>query len=148
MTNVLYFEGAGMNFYDEAMNHSDVGNFRIRTSFYNNEGVQYYIEMGRSARYNEKHKVTSEYGLRIDHLFKVENRNIAEFSAGGYEIKTNHLEIRELDYSKHDITNWINENLNCSFDTIEVLDDSIGYRVHSYDQQNGYELYNLMEDYA
>ena len=146
MTNVLYFEGAGMNFYGEAMKHSDVGNFRIRTSFFNNEGVQYYIEMGKCPRYNNKHKVISDYALRIDHLFKVEDRNKEELRHGSYEIKTDHIALRELDYCKHDITEWINENLNCSFDTIEVLDDSSGYRVHGYNVEEGLGYYNVMED--
>lgn len=144
MAKVLYFEGAGMDFYGEAEKQSDVGNFRIRTSFLNDDGVQYYIELGRCSRYDtskKKPKIITEFALRIDHLFKVEDRTKEELSHGAYEIKTDWQGIRELDYSKAAITKWINENLNCSFDTIEVLNDFYGYRVHG-----GREIYNLMED--
>lgn len=142
MTNVLYFEGAGMNFYsEEQTNFSDVGNFRIRTAFKNLNGVEYYIEMGSCPRYDKKGKVETSWGLRIDHLFKIEDRHKEELSTGDYEIKKDWQEIRKLDYTTEHITKWINENLNCNFDTIEVLDSFQGYRVHA---DNG--GYNLIEN--
>jgi hypothetical protein len=136
----LYFEGAGMDFYEEAAKQSDVGNFRIRTAFTNDEGIQYYIELGRTNRHGYKGKskklvALSEWALRVDHLFDLADRD-KEF----YEMKRDHKEIKELDYTKADITKWINENLNCSFDTIEVLDFLDGYRVHA---EGG--LYNLID---
>lgn len=142
MTNVLYFEGAGMDFYgQEQTNFSDVGNFRIRTAFRNLDGIEYYIELGRGTRYNEKGKLISEWTLRIDHLFKIEDRHKEELAAGAYEIKKDWQEIKKLNYTKEDITKWINENLNCNFDTMEVLHNFYGYRVHA---DNG--GYNLMEN--
>jgi hypothetical protein len=136
---VLYFEGAGMNY--ETNEHSNVENYRVRTSFYNNEGVQYYIELGRTIRYNAKGKVETEWALRIDHLFKVAERFDHDKRLGSYEIKTNHIAVRQLDYTNEAITKWINENLNCSFDTVQVLNDFYGYRVHSDN-----EGYNVMEN--
>lgn len=129
---ILYFEGAGMDY--ETNEHSNVGNYRIRTAFTNNDGIQYYIELGRAARRNKKYKTTSEWALRIDHLFKLVH--------GGYEIKKDWNSIAQLNYTNEDITKWINENLNCSFDTIQVLDFFHGYRVH---KDNGH--YNLMEEH-
>jgi hypothetical protein len=136
----LYFEGAGMDFYEEAAKQSDVGNFRIRTAFTNDEGIQYYIELGRTNRHGYKGKskkltTLSEWALRVDHLFDLADRD-KEF----YEMKRDYKEISQLDYTKADITKWINENLNCSFDTIEVLDFLDGYRVHA---EGG--LYNLID---
>lgn len=143
MTKILYFEGAGMDFYGkEQTDYSDVGNFRIRTAFKNNDDIAYYIELGNCPRYNEKHKKISDFALRIDHLFKIEDRHKEELSLGGYEINVNHKELRQLDYTKKNITKWINENLNCSFSTIEVLDRFYGYRVHA-----GNSKYNLMDDF-
>lgn len=123
MKKVLYFEGAGMDY--ELNNYSDVCNYRIRTSFFNNEGIQYYIELGRSWRPTNKKKINFEWALRIDHLFLVEDRD-----SDNYEISTDWKKIRELDYTTKDITKWINENLNCSFETIQVLNNFYGYRVH------------------
>ncbi|MDO7204271.1 hypothetical protein Q5M85_09075 [Paraclostridium bifermentans] len=37
------FEGAGMNIYEEG---SDVGNYRIRTAFIDNNGNKIYLELG------------------------------------------------------------------------------------------------------
>lgn len=150
--NILYFEGAGMNFYDkEQTDFSDVGNFRIRTSFKNLDGIQFYIELGNCPRYNDKHKKISDWGLRIDHLFKVEEKNIYEeikkttlamfHNDYEYEMPRDNLEIRKLDYTKSSITKWINENLNCDFDSIQVLSEFYGYRVHA-----GNGVFNLMEE--
>lgn len=133
--NVLYFEGAGWDY--EVNEESDVCNYRIRTVFTNNEGEQIYIELGRANRPTGKNrKKDFEWALRIDHLF-----NLADRANDGYEMDKDYKEIRELNYTKADIVNWINKNLNCNFDTIQVLDMFYGYRVFA---DNG--LYNLIED--
>ena len=41
-------------------------------------------------------------------------------------------------YTKEKIIKWINENLNCNFDTMLVLPDFEGYRVHA--DEGGYNL--------
>lgn len=138
MKKVLYFEGAGMDFKENEF--SNVGNYRIRTAFTNNDGIKYYIEMGRSPRYTKtksgKLQKVSDWALRIDHLFIYEDGNTNE----KHEIKTDWKIISQLDYTKESITVWINQNLNCNFDTIEVLDMFHGYRVHG---DNG--MYNLID---
>lgn len=141
-SNILYFEGAGMDFYsEEQTNQSNVGNFRIRTSFFNNEGVQYYVEVGDGRRPDTKakNKSTNEMFLHVDSFFDVgkqldnPNKRVC--------IKFDIHELRKLDYTKENIVNLINETLNCNFDSMEVLNSFYGYNVH-----DGKGLYNVMED--
>ena len=75
MTNVLYFESVGGNYEENAL--SNVGNYRIRTAFKNLDGVAYYLELSRSYRNGyegNKRKVTFDWAIGIDHLFKIEDR--------------------------------------------------------------------------
>jgi hypothetical protein len=141
MTNVLYFEGAGMNFYsEEQTSQSNVGNFRIRTSFLNNEGKQYYVEIGDGRRPTaNKNKATNEMFLHVDYFFDVEKQ--LETPHKRVCLKFDIHELRKLDYTKENIIKLINETLNCSFDTMEVLNEYYGYRVHG---DNG--SYNTMEN--
>lgn len=132
--NILYFEAVGMDY--EKNESSDICNYRIRTSFKNSDGEQYYIELGNTARHNEKGKVIFEWALRIDHLFKVADR-----MNESYEMRTDFKEIRKLNYTKENIKKWINENLNCNFDGIQILNEYYGYHVHG---DKG--TYRLMED--
>lgn len=149
MKKTLYFEGAGLDFYESCP--SDVGNYRIRTAFKNLNGDSIYIELGRSSRFCQvgkngktlkKPKLVSEWALHIDYVFEIvpgekDNCNNSRINYDWQHIKDNY------DYTKSDITRWINENLNCDFDTIEVLDWLSGYRVHG----KGQEKYNLMDDF-
>ncbi|MGE6227607.1 hypothetical protein [Paenibacillus chitinolyticus] len=135
MGNILYFEGAGMDY--ETNEFSNVGNYRIRTAFFNNEGVPYYIELGNTYRRNEKNKVVSEWALRVDHLIKIDEKN------SDYEMAKNWKEIIKFDYTKEAITNWINANLNCSFKTIHVLNMFYGYRVHGDNRQ-----FNIVDNHV
>lgn len=139
--NVLYFEGAGMNFYEgKTKELSDVGNFRIRTSFLNNAGIQFYLELGNGQQFDKKGKNIERLFLTIDFVFNVNSKD--KYGSQNYnEYKFDHLETRLIDYKKSDIVAWINENLNCSFDEMEVLDSFYGYRVHGNNN-----TYNLMED--
>ncbi|QJI52309.1 hypothetical protein [Psychrobacillus phage Perkons] len=145
MTNVLYFEGAGMEFYEDITKKlSDVGNFRIRSSFLNNEGVQFYIEMGNTNKFDKKGKgkTLEKMGMWVDFCFKIPNDKNDEVKYHEIFSKTNeHLELAKMDYTKENIAKWINEKLNCNFDTIEVLDSFYGYYVHGDNR-----TYNRMED--
>lgn len=144
MTKVLYFEGVGVDFYsEEQTNYSDVGNFRIRTAFKNLDGKQIYIEMGNCIRHdwtNKKPKKITDFALRIDHLFEIVHNNGSD-DENKTGIVFNWKSVQKLNYTKQDITKWINENLNCDFDTIQVLDFFYGYRVHGEGR-----TYNFMED--
>lgn len=131
----LYFEGAGMDYTPNEF--SNVGNYRIRTAFLNNDGKAIYIELGRCNRYRntslkgnkplKKKIVVSEWALNIDHLFFIvegEDENKTSIPHNWHEIRDN------FNYTNEDITKWINETLNCNFDTMEVLPRFEGYRVH------------------
>ena len=142
MTNekkVLYFEGAGWDFHsEEQAKQSDVGNFRIRTSFFDDDGVQHYVEVGNGHRPKNNNKDENEFFLHVDYFFDVAkqldnpNRKVC--------VKFDIHELRKLDYTKENIVNLINEKLNCNFDSMEVLDRFYGYNVH-----DGKGLYNAME---
>lgn len=127
MNNILYFEGAGMDY--ETNENSDVGNHRIRTAFINNEGTQYYIELSNIRRSNDKNKTISEWGLHVDQLFEIVDGERTKFG-----------KFVHSSYTKGDITNWINTNLNCSFETIQVLNMFYGYWVHA--EKDQYNLIN------
>lgn len=137
----LYFEGAGMDF--EPHEFSDIGNYRIRTAFTNLDGEKFYLEMGRGAIHGHKGKskkltIISEWGLYAPHVFKITGDNDDE---NKNHISTDWKHTRDnYQYTKKDITEWVNKNLNCDFDTIQVLDFFYGYRVHA--DNRGY---NFME---
>lgn len=113
--NILSFKGQGMDY--EPNKFSDIGNYCIRTTFTNLEGKQYYIQLGCAPRRNQKRKITSEWALSINSLLNLEK--IEGYEEEKRVMKPNY--ITQLDYTKKDITQWINENLNCDFDTIEVI---------------------------
>lgn len=140
---ILFFEGAGMDYEINQM--SNIGNYRIRTAFKNNDGIQYYIELGRGVKpikKNGKYYIDGEWALYINHLFKLEDRFKLGLEHGAYELSGNYVTNTHFEYTKEDITKWINENLNCDFDSIEVLDMFYGYRVHA---DNG--CYNLIDNH-
>lgn len=132
MKKVLLFEGAGMDVYEEG---SDVGNHRIRTAFINGNGDKIYLELGGNL---QNCKTSKRFGwyTHIDHCFNISVSTDENISS----IKLNDTFFKG--YSKEDLTNYINENFNCKFDTIEVLDWMEGYRVHGNRNE-----YNLMDNH-
>ena len=128
---VLYFEGAGMDFEQSELNGSDVLNHRIRTSFINNDGEQIYLEMGNTYKRDKKGKATEKMGTWVDFCFKVPSNKDDEIKYHEiFKRHEEHLELGKMDYTKENITKWINELLNCDFDTIHVLNRFYGYHVH------------------
>lgn len=139
MEKVLYFEGAGMDFYGkEQTDQSDVGNFRIRTSFFDNDGIQHYVEVGNGYRPAKNNKSSNEMFLHVNYFFDIgkqldsPNRKVCK------EFDIHYL--RTLDYTKENIVKLINDNLNTNFTSMEVLDTFYSYNVH-----DGKGLYNAME---
>lgn len=126
MTKVLYFEGAGMEIYEEG---SNVGNYRIRTAFLNNEGNSIYLELG-GHKFNDKKK--SEWRSHVDYVFNINNEEKI------YQCPKNDMN----GYTKEEITKWVNKTFNTNFEDIEVLHDMEGYRVHG---DNGNK--NLMDNH-
>ena len=113
---VLYFEGAGMNTYESG---EDVGNYRIRTAFKNNDGEKIYLELG-GHNFNDK--------------------RIKKF---GWYSHIDHCTYPKKGYTRKQIVDWVNKMLNCSFDDMEVLHDMEGYRVHGDNR-----TYNLMDNHV
>lgn len=136
MTKVLYFEGAGWEEADSSK--ATIGNCRIRTAFTNDEGQKIYLELSAGHIYNKKE--VERYFINVEHVFYItgdkDDCNISKINFDWKETKENY------DYTVKDITKWINKNLNCSFDTIKVLTDLAGYRVHK-----GNREYNLADDF-
>jgi len=139
MKKTLYFEGAGWS--DADISKNTIGNCRVRTAFINNEGRKIYFEASAATIYNEKNKKEIErYWLYINHVFYITGD---EDDCNNNRIKFDWQDLREnYNYSKEDITKWINKNLNCNFETIKVLPDLGGYSVHGENR-----TYNMMEDY-
>lgn len=138
---VLLFEGAGGDYKNEL---SDVGNYRIRTAFVNNEGIPVYFECGGHEKTHEykngrRKKLKRPYwSLHIDHIFYLTG-DCDENKTG---IRYDRALVSEHRYTKADIVKLVNLFCNASFEDIEVLDSFEGYRVHG----NAHSSYNLMDD--
>lgn len=148
MTNnkkVLYFEGAGWAGADSSK-ATNVGNCRIRTAFTNNEGRKIYLELlsYQKSTNDKKIKRYEEYQVGdfigwVDFCFYIDTES---------KDPCNEKVIREVErnikfnYSIEGITEMINKHLNCSFESIEVLPNLAGYRVHGENRS-----YNLADEF-
>ena len=74
--------------------------------------------MGNTYRYTESFKPIDNKGTRIDHLFNITGGND---DCNKSRISFDYQALRVMDYTKANLIKWINENLNCNFDDIEVL---------------------------
>jgi len=121
MNKTLIFEGAGSEI-------TVVGNCRIRTRIRNIEGRLIYIEINGFQNTNK----TPNYakGLDVvghvdccfyaDHTWDTRNNSSSQLS---YVTK------KHFEYNKENILKLVNENLNCDFDNMEVVNK--GLYVHS-----------------
>lgn len=117
----LIFEGAGWEGADVSK-ATDVSNCRIRTKLRNNKGRVIYLEIicGHYDKKN-KHIPTFAEGLNnvtfIDAVFYMDvkwdnRRNVSK--------KLSPLTDVHFEYNKANILKFVNEKLDCSFDSIEV----------------------------
>ncbi len=127
---VLYFEGAGC----EDTFRGEISNCRIRTTFTNNEGKKIYLEIQGTVKTQDDVKKYHRYenftmGDAIGFIdschyitddCKIDDCNKSRLT---YERSKN------ISYSYKGILKFVNENCNCSFDSIEVLGWLSGYRV-------------------
>jgi hypothetical protein len=124
----LIFEGAGWEGAESSIK-SGVGNCRIRTRIRNNEGRLIYLEMG-GAIITGKHIPHFAKGLsiagRVDHCFYSDSRWDSNRS---YSEDLRDRESSHFEYNSENILKWVNGNLNCSFDNMEVINDN-SVRVH------------------
>lgn len=116
----LYFMGMGCD-YDPArdidMAGSDVGNYRIRTTFHDKKGDVIFVEFGRGYL-RENGKVISSIALRVDYQY---NRTESE-DCNLSSIKINYEKLNKYRYTKKDIVAYLNETFGTEFEDIEVLD--------------------------
>lgn len=126
MTKTLWFEGAGM-FLDDC---NDVGNCRIRTSFTNDEGKRFYLEIEGNTYSKEWRKIHPEYANipRIGcPVFCFEILGDDDCNKHRHEIdRAVHFE-----FTFAEIRKLVNERLGCSFDEVRVAPKNAGYRVHA-----------------
>jgi len=121
MNKTLIFEGAGSEI-------TVVGNCRIRTRIRNIEGRLIYIEINGFQNTNK----TPNYakGLNTvghvdccfydDHTWDIRNNSSSQLS---------HITKKHFEYNKENILKLVNEDLNCNFDNLEVVNK--GLHVHS-----------------
>jgi len=144
---VLLMEGAGMSY--EIHPYSDIGNYRCRTVFTNDKGKKIYLEIKRCLKQHLQTKIEqrdnpdNDWGLHI-------YADIISTYGGKSEkyIDIYFEETRRVSYGKNSVLRWINENLDCSFTDLEVLDDFEDYRVHAGRDSEGIARYNCMEDHV
>lgn len=132
--NVLYFEGAG---WEDAYTVEElpVGNCRIRTAFTNNEGKKIYLEFTSSRKTAKDAKGLRYLGFEVgqfigfvDYCFQItDDPKIDDCNRNPFpcERKTRIL------YTLDSILDFINKELNCSFDRVQVLNELTGYYVFS-----------------
>lgn len=143
---VLFFEGAG------CVERGDVENCRIRTAFTNDEGRGIYLELigfDVTRTSPDKHKVYKVAGFADFCHYTVQKpvrRLHSKTKKVYYDYEYENVKKIQrgmnFEYSKKGILDFVNENLNCSFTEIKVLDSFDGYRVHK--DGGGY---NFIEDF-
>ena len=130
----LFFEGAG------CVPRGDVENCRIRTAFTNDDGKKIYLEL--SGMEVTKHtpdrlKNFQNVGF-VDHCHYITDEKPND-DCNKYKLT---IERRtHFEYSKQGILDFVNSQLDCSFDQIIVTDIFDWYLVHNYGS------YNFMEDF-
>jgi hypothetical protein len=117
----LIFEGAG---WDKA-DHNGVGNCRIRTSLRNKDGRIIYLEMSGSVyskKYRPEHVKNLNFVGRVDHCFYIDSKwdRKRSYSRELYPIESKHFE-----YDKKTILDFVNKNLGCDFDKMEVINKGL-----------------------
>lgn len=120
-TNKLYFLAMGMNYTEEKntdMKGSDIGNYRIRTTFHDSRGDVIFIEATRGYEREKKgnqYIITNNIKLHIDHLF---NKTISDDENKSH-IKPNEKYLKN--YTKKDLLYFINKQFNTNYDEIVVV---------------------------
>lgn len=142
MTNrTLFFEGAGWDGCKAEYNNI---NCRIRTAFHNNDGKKIYIEINgvhpnqyalKEAKANGETLPTTH--LYVDIAFYITDDNSVD-DCNESRIKTiDYKEQQKIEYTLENIRDFINNNFNCSFESVAVLDNLAGFRVFADVKRDG-----------
>lgn len=110
----IVFEGCGMSFEPNEL--SDVGNYRIRSTFLNNKGRVIYIELG--GHKNEGYLPSSishlDFPFHVSHCFDL------TFHKSNHDPRLCKIQNIRGEYTKENILKLINTKLDCSFEALEV----------------------------
>lgn len=109
MNKTLIFEGAG---WDKTESATDIGNCRIRTRIKNNDGEIVYLEM--MGRERNKYEMNGP-----DFVGFVQHCHIQSNDCSKYR----KFEGNRIKWDAKTLIEWVNFNLNCSFDSLSVIND-------------------------
>ena len=145
----LYFEGAGMDFYEQTdKDHSDVGNHRIRTAF-KVEGLEapVYLELSHSrVAPKDKRKHTEGYEpgdlvAFVDHCLLIGVPHPV-YQTGQFKNLPCERKVH-FPYTLNGILQFVNEYIGGNFTNIEIVDQYEAY--HVFGDNN---TYKLMDDFT
>lgn len=125
---ILYFEGAG------CVPCGDVANCRIRTAFANNDGKKIYLEMCAS----EKSKYTPTSFKMFNNCTFILNCHYITTEGDDENKNRINVENKHFEYTYNNILNFVNKTFNCNFNSVVVLNNLAGYRVHK--NNDGYNF--------
>lgn len=137
---ILYFEGAGWS--GAEISKKTIGNCRIRTAFYLDNGNPVYLEIIASEKSKNKKYTNSGYidiytGF-IDSLHYITD-DIPNNDENLHSITDRNMTM--IAYNHEGILKYVN-SLGASFNKIEVLPDLAGYRVFKENYLKGISSYN------
>lgn len=148
-TKTLYFEGAGMEFHEQQdKDFSDVGNHRIRTAFLDDNGEKIYLELNHSrVEKKDKRKHCQGYPVGtliawVDSCFYID-RKYEDEKLSNQHVYHDCDRTVHFPYTLQGILEFVNKEIGCSFDKVEVLDRFEWYHVHGDNR-----TYNLMDDHT
>lgn len=121
MNKTLIFEGAGMS-----GTQPQVGNCRIRTRLQNNNGRIIYLEMGGTEIGKHSGILQGQY-INMGYVDFVHYEDIEEDRKANHSPELRRFEHNRFEYTKENILRFVNENLNCSYKDIEILNDGSIY---------------------
>jgi hypothetical protein len=117
MNKTLIFEGAGMS-----GTQPQVGNCRIRTRLQNNNGRIIYLEMGGTEITKQSGSLQGQY-INMGYVDFVFYEDIEEDRKNNHSKELRKFEHNRFEYTKENILKFVNENLNCSYEDIKILND-------------------------
>lgn len=149
----LYFEGAG---WPETEKKYGL-NCRIRTAFTNDKGRKIYLELMAGKKDKKRMKGYEFAGIPdiytvvdschyITDDYKIDDCNVSRIR--GENGKALEHNFNWMPYTLDNILKFVNVNLDCSFDKIEVLPEYAGYRVFGDSKKYGtYAGYNYGDEF-
>jgi len=115
--NTLIFEGAGSEMFE-------VGNCRIRTRIRNNEGRLIYLEINGFQNTNR----TPNYAKGLNIVGHVDSCFYADSTwdaRSNNSSKLSYVTKNHFEYNKENILKIVNRDLNCDFDSMEVVNKGL-----------------------